>query len=144
MYQLTSPKDAGCDYSCAFGDIPDHFQKASHDLLGLFSQSMGPSFLNDNCYYVHMDLVWFFTVMFTVYTFKHQKLDDLNTGSPQELCTSRGIALPSKNFTLRYDTKLGVVFLVDLECPGWIMSFPSGWMVCFNILVSSLVHLRKC
>ena len=26
----------------------------------------------------------------------------------QELCTSRGIALPSKNFTLRYDTPLGL------------------------------------
>ena len=36
-----------------------------------------------------------------------QRLFPTSTAMNQELCTSRGIALPSKNFTLRYDTTLG-------------------------------------
>ena len=40
----------------------------------------------------------------------HPVVETSNGWLIEELCTSRGIALPSKNFTLRYDTKLG------LEC----------------------------
>ena len=47
---------------------------------------------------------------------------ETSNGFIEELCTSRGIALPSKNFTLRYDTKLGVgmFFTSDmLTFVGW-------------------------
>ena len=88
-----------------------------------------------------MDLVWIFTVMFTPSNIRNWMIQPL---VDSRSCVPAG-ALPCRAKTSPYGMIRSLVFFfVDLECPGWIMLFPSGWMIWFNISVSSLVQLKKC